>query len=171
MVRHSQPSTRRGGIIRRRCRTCPERAPPAESSTGLILDTSVLIANERGKLDLPGFLRQAQANPPAIAAITAAELLHGVERAMETSCRLRRQQYVEQILADILVLPFDLPEARCRARVWAELTSLGMNIGPHDLQIAATGLAHGHSVASINVREFKRVHGLTVIDATPFWNP
>ena len=46
---------------------------------GLILDSSVLIAFERRRFDLERLL--AEAAPSAIAAVTAAELLIGVERA------------------------------------------------------------------------------------------
>jgi predicted nucleic acid-binding protein len=35
-------------------------------------------------------------------------------------------------------------------------------IGPHDLWLAASCIAHGLSVATVNVREFDRVRGLTV---------
>src|ERR1035441_2853194 len=45
---------------------------------GLILDTSILIADERAKFDMPGFLRQFPTPQPLITAITASELLHGV---------------------------------------------------------------------------------------------
>ena len=58
---------------------------------GLILDTSILIADERGKFDMPGFLRQFPSPQPSIAAITASELLHGVERAQDAARRARRQ--------------------------------------------------------------------------------
>jgi len=135
---------------------------------GLILDTSILIADERAKFDMPAFLRQAGVGPPAIAAITASELLHGIERAADPARKARRQSHVEQLLASLLVLAFDLPEARCHARIWAELEALGLMIGPHDLQIAATGLAQGFDIATINAREFQRVPGLRVLDATPF---
>jgi predicted nucleic acid-binding protein len=37
-------------------------------------------------------------------------------------------------------------------------------IGPHDLQIAATGLDLGYEVATLNAREFQRVAGLVVTD-------
>ena len=59
---------------------------------GLILDTSILIADERGKFDMPAFLRQFPTQQPLISAITASELLHGVERAQDASRRTRRQQ-------------------------------------------------------------------------------
>ena len=57
---------------------------------GLILDSSILIADERGKFDMPGFLRQFSSQPPLITAITASELLHGVERAADANRKARR---------------------------------------------------------------------------------
>lgn len=135
---------------------------------GLILDSSILIADERGKFDLPGFLRHARAGQPAIAAVTASELLHGVERASDAGRKARRQQHVEQVLASLLVLPFDLAAARHHARLWADLETRGLMIGPHDLQIAATGLAVGCDIATLNVQEFQRVPRLAVVDGTAF---
>ena len=135
---------------------------------GLILDTSLLIADERGRFDMTGFLRQHLGSRPIIAAITASELLHGVERAQDAGRKARRQQHVEQILAAVFVLSFDLAQARVHARIWAELASRGEIIGTHDLQIAAAGLALGHEVATLNVHEFRRINGLTVVDATSF---
>jgi tRNA(fMet)-specific endonuclease VapC len=70
---------------------------------GLILDSSLLIANERGKFDMPGFLRKFSSAQPLIAAITASELLHGVERAGDAVRKMKRQQHVEQILAVLSV--------------------------------------------------------------------
>jgi tRNA(fMet)-specific endonuclease VapC len=138
---------------------------------GLILDTSILIADERGKFDMPGLLRLFPSPQPVIAAITASELLHGVERAQDPTRRARRQQHVEQILASVFVQAFDLAQARCHARLWADLETRGMVIGPHDLQIAAAGLALGHDVATLNLSEFQRVAGLHVVDATSFHRP
>ena len=135
---------------------------------GLILDTSILIAEERGKFDLPGFLLQFPAPQPLITVITASELLHGVERARDAARRARRQNHVEQILASIFVQDFDLAQARVHARIWADLEVRGLMIGAHDLQIAAAGLAFGHEVATLNGGEFQRVPGLRVVDATPF---
>jgi tRNA(fMet)-specific endonuclease VapC len=138
---------------------------------GLILDTSILIADERGKFDMPGFLGQIASPQPLITAITASELLHGVERAPDPVRRARRQQHVEQILASVFVQAFDLSQARCHARIWADLETRGLMIGAHDLQIAAAGIALGHDVATLNAREFHRIAGLHVMDATPFRRP
>lgn len=138
---------------------------------GLILDTSILIADERGKFDMPGFLRQFPSPQPLLTAITAAELLHGVERAQDASRRAWRQHHVEQIFGALLVQSFDLDQARCHARIWADLEARGLMIGAHDLQIAAAGVALGHDVATLNAAEFQRVAGLRVVDATPFRRP
>lgn len=48
---------------------------------GLLIDSSVLISTERGRLHLPELLAEQGELSPAIAAITASELLHGVYRA------------------------------------------------------------------------------------------
>ena len=135
---------------------------------GLILDSSLLIADERGQFDMAEFLRQFSNAQPVIAAITASELLHGVERAVDAARKERRRRHMEQILSVILIEPFDLAVARVHARIWAELEMRGQIIGAHDLQIAATGLSLGHEIATLNLREFQRVTGLKVIDATPF---
>lgn len=133
-----------------------------------MLDTSILIASERGKFDMSGFLRQFPAPQISISAIAAAELLHGVERASDPARRARRQSHVEQILANLLVEPFDLDQARFHARLWADLEMRGQMMGAHDLQIAAAALASGHDLATLNVREFQRVTALRLIDVQAF---
>ena len=135
---------------------------------GLILDSSLLIADERGKFDMPQFLRQFPGAQPVLAAITASELLHGVERAGDAARKVRRQRHVEQILAAIFIQPFNLAQARVHARIWAGLEMRGQMIGPHDLLIAATAITHGHQLATLNVQEFRRVDGLQVVDATAY---
>jgi tRNA(fMet)-specific endonuclease VapC len=129
---------------------------------GVILDTSVLIAAERGDLDMPAFLESLGQDSVAIAAITAAELLFGVERAKRGRVRARRGAFVEGLLSVVPVIPFGLLEARRHAQLWADLTKAGTTIGPHDLASAATALAHDFAVATLNTAEFERVEGLTL---------
>jgi predicted nucleic acid-binding protein len=127
---------------------------------GVVLDTSVLVAAERGDLDMPALLARLGQEPVAVAAITAAELLFGVERAGSAARRARRGAFVEGLLAIVPTIPFGLLEARRHAQLWAELTRKGRMIGPHDLAIAATALAHDFALATLNTREFGRVPGL-----------
>ena len=79
--------------------------------------------------------------------------------------KLRRAAFVESILADLELVPFDLPAARVYARVSAQMRSTGQMIGQRDLMIASTALAHGYSVLTHNLRDFERVPGLIIQSA------
>jgi tRNA(fMet)-specific endonuclease VapC len=138
---------------------------------GLILDTSVIVAGERGRLRLREFCAAHGSDEQFISAITAAELLHGVERATAGELRARRREVVEGVLADFAVLDFDLDVARRHAALWAQLAAAGTPIGPHDLQIAATALHHGFAIATLNEGEFRRVPGLVLEDVQAYLIP
>jgi tRNA(fMet)-specific endonuclease VapC len=127
-----------------------------------LIDSSVLIAVEKGKLDLEAVLRNHGSERVAIATITASELLHGVHRAATPEQRDRRAAFVEQLLSSLPVLPFDLVAARAHARLWAELAARGSTVGTHDLLIAATAIAAGGAVATRDQRSFPRIPALTV---------
>lgn len=129
---------------------------------GVLIDASVLVAAERGSFDPPPALRRRAASPAGLAAITAAELLHGVHRADTAARRHRREAWVESFLAGLAIFPFDLRAARIYARLSAELAAGGVAVGPHDLQVAATALAFGFAVATRDLRSFPRIPGLTV---------
>lgn len=74
----------------------------------------------------------------------------------------RRTRFVEGVLERVRVLPFDEEVARTHAAIWADLQRAGGLIGAHDLQIAATAVAHDLGVATLNVRDFGRIEGLVV---------
>lgn len=127
-----------------------------------LIDTSVAIALERQAEGLQVVQEQMGDDAVAMAAITASELLHGVHRADTALRRERRLRHVEDILDSVSVLPFDLETARIHSRIWADLASRGQLIGPHDLIIAATAIAHDLPIATLNPDHFERVEGLRV---------
>src|SRR5262249_46190258 len=69
---------------------------------------------------------------------------------------------VESLLSRLPVLPFDLVVARVHARLWADLAGQGVNVGAHDLLIAATAIAAGGAMATRDQRSFPRIPGLVV---------
>ena len=129
----------------------------------LILDTSALIAAERGVLDLRTLLSGRPGTGIAIAAITLGELLFGVERAPTPALGMRRAAFADWVAETIPVLPFGIAEARRYAALRAHLTHRGGMIGTHDLEIAATAIARGHAVVTLDSRDFQKVPGLEVI--------
>jgi tRNA(fMet)-specific endonuclease VapC len=135
---------------------------------GVILDTSVLVAGERQAIRMEALLSSLGEEAVALAAITASELLHGCHRAADPGVRARRSAFVEAILSAVPVLPFGVAEARRHAELWAALAKAGKSIGPHDMQVGATALAHGYSLATLNRREFSRVPGLRLIATQRF---
>ena len=129
---------------------------------GIILDTSILIAYERGNLDIDKLVKDSADEPFGLSAITVSELLHGVHRADSESRRLKREAFVQKVIDTFPVYPFDISAARIYADVWASLLKKGVSIGAHDLLIAATAISLGFSVATHNVRDFKKIKGLTL---------
>ena len=128
----------------------------------VLIDASILIEAERGRLDLKSHVAQRQEEEFFLSVITASALLHGVQRAVQPEVRTKRAAFVEGILERFPLLPVDLATARTHAQVWAELMATGQMIGPHDLWLAATCIAHGLTMVTANVREFARVPGLKV---------
>ncbi|SRR6266542_3560987 len=127
-----------------------------------LIDTSVFIAEERRGAPVADVLDHLGDADVAIAAVTASELLVGVFRARPEWRQLARGRYVEEVLRRITAIAFNLTIARVHARLTADLTSAGVRIGEHDLQIAATALTFGYAVLTANVRDFGRVPGLVV---------
>lgn len=129
---------------------------------GILIDTSVLIENERGRLDLGARLRGREDESFFLSVVGASELLHGVHRARGPGVRAGRSAWVEAILERFPLLEIDLATARAHARLWADQAAAGRLIGPHDLWLAASCLTHGLALATVNAREFGRVGGLSV---------
>ena len=127
---------------------------------GIILDTSVLIEAERGRLDIDECIRGREEEPFGLSVITVSELLHGVHRADSRKRRLKRSAYVEKVIELFPIYPFDLAASRVYAEVWADLASKGTPIGAHDLLIASTVLSLGFALVSLNRRHFDRIEGL-----------
>jgi tRNA(fMet)-specific endonuclease VapC len=129
----------------------------------LIIDADVIIRGERGLFDLPAWLEMQADKGPQIAAITVAELWHGVERATGTH-KPRREAYLQMIVQALPVVPYTETTAIEHARLWAALEASGKMIGFYDLIVAATALERDCPVATFNARHFDRVPGLKVIE-------
>ena len=131
---------------------------------GVMIDASVLIDHERGRVDLEEHVKGREDEAFFLSVVTASELLHGVHRARDQGVRARRSAFVEGVLGSLPLLPIEIATARMHARLWADLAAQGRPIGAHDLWIAASCLSHGLTLVTSNLREFRRVPGLDVED-------
>ena len=128
----------------------------------IILDADVIIRGEKGTFDLKAWLESRPDDAFEVAAITVAELWHGLEHA-GLAQKARRQQYLQSVLAPLPVIPYSEQTAHEHARMWAQLEASGKRIGAYDLIVAATAIERGGEVATFNRRHFDCVPGLKVI--------
>ena len=128
-----------------------------------LIDSSVFIAGERGRINLSDLLEALGGEPLALSAVTASELHYGLHRAQTAAQRDRRNAYLEAIFSQITVLAFDLAVARVHATISAQLDRSGRQVGAHDLIIAATAIAHDYRVATRDLRSFPKIEGLETV--------
>lgn len=126
-----------------------------------VLDTNTLIYFFKGTGQVPENLLAHSPKEIGIPAVVLYELEVGL--AKSTQPEKRRAQLAE-MLAVVAVLPFGAVEARQAAQIRAALEQAGEPIGPHDVLIAGTALAHNHTLVTHNVQEFGRVSGLQIED-------
>lgn len=129
----------------------------------IILDADVIISGEKGKFDLRKWLASRPSEQFEVAAITVAELWHGVERATGRH-KAVREQYLKAVLDLVPIVPYTEQTAYEHARVWAELEARGKRIGFYDLIVGATALERGSKVATFNKRPFTVIRGLSVLE-------
>ena len=129
----------------------------------IMLDADVVIRGERGVFDLAAWVTSHPNDRFEVAAITVAELWHGVERAVEPH-KTKRRDYLATIVAALPVVPYTEQTAYEHARIWAELQAAGKMIGAYDLIVAATALERGSQVATFNRRHFTLIKGLHILE-------
>lgn len=135
----------------------------------VLFDTSVLIAQERGRWDAIAFNEEVVGDSEAaISAITVSEFLEGVFRAPVGRRQETRRDFFEALVASHVVFPFGIDEAKTHARLRADLSAQGVMIGAHDLLIAATCLHHDFDLATLNIAEFSRIPGLRLAPTEKF---
>jgi tRNA(fMet)-specific endonuclease VapC len=129
----------------------------------IILDADVIISGEKNVFDLRGWLESRAEDQFELAAITIAELWHGVERASGTR-RTIRKYYLEAIVAALPIIAYTEETAFVHASIWSNLDASGKLIGAYDLIVAATALQRGSALATFNRRHFSEVAGLKIIE-------
>jgi tRNA(fMet)-specific endonuclease VapC len=114
----------------------------------LILDTNVLIAYERGKID-----RTALDNDElAVAAVSIAEYRVGIELADTASRAADRARALAAITSIIDVLDYTESTAAHHARLIAHVRRKGTPRGAHDLIIAAHAAESGRTLLSLDAK-------------------
>ena len=134
---------------------------------GIVLDSSVLIAGERRRESVWQILKRVQAAhgevDSALSVVTIVEVTHGIYRAKSDADRERRKSFSEELRRDMVVHPVTVEIAELAGRFEGEQAARGVSIAFEDLLIGVTALYLDYAVATINVRHFQQIPGLTVV--------
>jgi tRNA(fMet)-specific endonuclease VapC len=126
----------------------------------LLLDTTFLIDAERSDASLNDVIDDA--DDIAVAAITVAELQVGVELSKGRT-RHSRQGLVDDIVASLPIVDYDLSVARAHSQLLVAVRRQGRPRGAHDLIIAASALSSNRVVVTADQGAFIDLPGVTAL--------
>ena len=89
--------------------------------------------------------------------------MHGAYRTKTQAQQQRRLEFIERLASDVPVHPVTLDIARLAGRIEGQQEAMGVQFAFEDLLIGATALHLGYEVATLNIRDFKKIPGLSVI--------
>ncbi|MGH3842259.1 MAG: PIN domain-containing protein [Pseudonocardiaceae bacterium] len=115
----------------------------------LILDTCVLVAGGRGRVDVGSL---ADTDDVALPAVVVAEYLAGVLLDADPGRAAAQRAFLDEVLAVVPIMDYDCAVAEHHAALLAHTHRTGNRRGAHDLIIAATARAAGRVVATTDER-------------------
>jgi predicted nucleic acid-binding protein len=129
---------------------------------GIVIDTSALVAIERGTAEWPAALG---GEPAVVPAAVYGELLVGAEMAASPARATARRAKIDALLARAPLVDFGAAQAERWAILYASLSRAGQLIPANDLAVAATALELDFSVlvGPPDEAHFRRVPGLRVV--------
>ena len=135
---------------------------------GLILDSSVLIAVERqgknARQVLAALTEKLDETEIGISVITLVEMAHGAARADTLERKAKRQTFIDELVMALPVFPVTVPIALRAGQLDGENQARGLKVPLPDLLIGVTALELGYSVRMANLRHFRQVAKLRVIE-------
>lgn len=126
-----------------------------------LLDTNTLIYFFKGKGRVAEHLFSVPRSSLLLSSVVLYELETGIAKS---SAAAKRRQQLDIFAAHVTLAPFGGEEAKLAAMIRTRLETAGTPIGPEDLLIAATALAHKAILVTHNIREFSRILELQVED-------
>ncbi len=129
----------------------------ADRSQGILLDSSVIIAHFRGKIDL--FQLTDPSEPLFMPLVALGELWKG---ALKSADPAKHQSKIAALLKTVAVLNPDSATAEHYARASVNLEAKGQPIPENDLWIAAVALELDMPLATRDAH-FDRIDDLTVL--------
>jgi len=96
-----------------------------------------------------------------ISSITLSELRYGVAKS---KYKEKNAKALEEFIIPLEVVSFDEAASLAYGDIRADLESAGTPVGAMDMLIAAHAISLGVQLVTNNIREFNRIHGLSLLD-------
>jgi len=126
--------------------------------TGIVLDTDVLVSDLRGKTSV---LRGLEGKDPATTVVNAFELFHGAYKSKESSANLSATR---GLLGSLRLVGLSVKAAERAGEALAQAQKSGQTIEIRDLLVGCIAREEGLSLLTYNVKHFRKIPGLTVVD-------
>lgn len=132
-----------------------------------MLDSTAAVAAERRGKNAHQLLEAValKTGDEGIAAsvITVLELAHGITRADTSERRERRQRFLDELLTGVPIQSVTVAIALRAGRIDAQSQAKGVRIPLSDMLIGMSALELRYAVGTANVRHFRLIPGLNVI--------
>lgn len=123
-----------------------------------LLDTDLVVNQLRGKTRIKESIIEKGA---AVSIITFGELLYGAEKSTNKENSLAIiSSFISDLQIDILGLNQEIMSVYAKTK--KSLEEAGKRLDEFDLLIGATASFHSLSIATLNLRHFKRIPGLRI---------
>jgi len=126
-----------------------------------LLDTNILIYFFKGIGKVEQNLMSKAPKDIGMPAIVLFEIEVGIGKSKSPHKRIKQ---LSDLISVISVLPFGMKEARSAAQIRVQLEKKGILIGPMDILIGGTALAHQATLVTHNIKEFGRIKKLQLED-------
>ncbi len=129
---------------------------------GYLLDTNVLseVIKKQPEPSVLARLREIAPDSVFTSVVCVTELRYGARR--RPGAEVLWERIAREVLSRVRILPVGEREALRAGDLLADLEAAGQPIGIEDVLIGATALAGSLTVATRNVRHFRRIPGLAV---------
>jgi tRNA(fMet)-specific endonuclease VapC len=130
-----------------------------------LLDTDTLIYSLKGETAVKKNLRDHFHDPLKMSVITLMELYYGAHKSQKVASNLAKIKTLE---FSFEIIPISEESAEIFGITKAELEKAGLTLDDFDLIIASCALTNNLVLVTNNVRHFKRIEGLRLINWTEY---
>jgi len=127
-----------------------------------LLDTNICIyiikQNPKYVIDK---LNKLKMDDIKLSSVSIAELEYGIAKSARSG---ENKAALIEFMSPFEIIPFDESDAEIYGCIRADLERKGLTIGPYDLQIAAQAINRDFTLVTNNVKEFKRISNLKLIN-------